>query len=279
MGDRRPWTCRPPCAAALAEAGVVDVHDTSGCTACDTRWYSHRARGDTERFATDGLAGGAVTEPRGAARRRPCAGSRRAGGDPERVTLVAVTKGQPIDAVAAADQPPGSSTSARATRRSSSTRPRRRSTGARWHFIGGLQRNKVRLIAPFVHLWQSVDRLSLAGEIARRAPGAAVLVQVNVAGAAQQGGCPPARVPSVVEGCTDLGLEVRGLMAIGAQGSEADVRAGFRVVRELADRLGLPERSMGMSGDLDAAVAEGSTMVRVGTALFGPRGGNRPVGK
>ncbi|MGH9273812.1 MAG: alanine racemase, partial [Acidimicrobiales bacterium] len=144
---------------------------------------------------------------------------------------------------------------------------------------GGLQRNKVRQAAPYVHLWQSVDRLSLAAEIARRAPGAAVLVQVNVAGAAQQGGCPPARVPSVVEGCTDLGLEVRGLMAIGAQGSDSDVRAGFRAVRELADRLELPERSMGMSGDLEAAVAEGATMVRIGTALFGPRGGNRPVGK
>jgi uncharacterized pyridoxal phosphate-containing UPF0001 family protein len=68
-------------------------------------------------------------------------------------------------------------------------------------------------------------------------------------------------------------------MCIGAQGSEAEVRAGFRVVRELADQLELAERSMGMSGDLDAAVAEGSTMVRVGTALFGPRGGNQPVGK
>jgi uncharacterized pyridoxal phosphate-containing UPF0001 family protein len=86
-------------------------------------------------------------------------------------------------------------------------------------------------------------------------------------------------VASVVEGSRDLGLDVRGLMAIGVQGSDEAVRAGFRVVRELADRLELPERSMGMSGDLEAAVAEGSTMVRVGTALFGPRGGAPSVGK
>jgi len=67
-------------------------------------------------------------------------------------------------------------------------------------------------------------------------------------------------------------------MAIGPQGPDAEVRAAFQRVRELADRHGLAERSMGMTGDLDVAVAEGSTMVRVGTALFGPRGGPPPVG-
>ena len=82
----------------------------------------------------------------------------------------------------------------------------------------------------------------------------------------------------MVDGCTDLGLLVRGLMAIGPQGSDAEVRTAFRRVRDLADELGLPERSMGMSGDLEAAVAEGTTMVRVGTALFGPRGSNPAVG-
>ncbi len=148
----------------------------------------------------------------------------------------------------------------------------------RWHFIGGLQRNKVRSIAPFVQLWQSVDRLSLAAEIARHAPGAAVLVQVNVSGQENQGGCPPERLSSLVDGCSDLGLEVRGLMAIGPQGTDAEVRAAFRRVRELADQHGLPERSMGMTGDLEAAVAEGSTLVRIGTALFGPRGSTRAVG-
>jgi hypothetical protein len=153
----------------------------------------------------------------------------------------------------------------------------------RWHFIGQLQKNKVRQVAPHVHLWQSVDRLSLAAEVARRAPGAPVLVQVNVSDAPQQGGCAPALAASVVEGCTDLGLDVRGLMAIGVQGPTDAQRAAFRTLRTLADALELPERSMGMSGDLEAAVAEGSTMVRVGTALFGervsPRGGSTAVGK
>jgi hypothetical protein len=83
----------------------------------------------------------------------------------------------------------------------------------------------------------------------------------------------------MVEGCRELGLEVRGLMAIGPRGSDSLVRASFAEVRALADDLGLPERSMGMSGDLAAAVAEGSTMVRVGTDLFGPRGGASSVGQ
>jgi uncharacterized pyridoxal phosphate-containing UPF0001 family protein len=148
----------------------------------------------------------------------------------------------------------------------------------RWHMIGRLQRNKVRAVAPFVHLWQSVDRLSLAAEIARHAPGATVLAQVNVTGSSQQGGCPPEQVAAVVEGCRDLGLDVRGLMAIGPLGPLDAARAAFGTVRALADGLGLPERSMGMSGDLEAAVAEGSTIVRIGTALFGPRDGAPSVG-
>jgi PLP dependent protein len=200
-----------------------------------------------------------------------------AGGDPERVRVIAVTKGHGLDAVQEALDAGlsdlGESYAQELVGKAAQLEP-----DVRWHFIGGLQRNKVRLVAPFVHLWQSVDRLSLAAEIARRAPGAAVLVQVNVTGLEHQSGCPPGRVASVVEGCTDLGLDVRGLMAIGPQGPDDVVRAGFRQVRELADRLGLPERSMGMSGDLEAAVAEGTTMIRVGTALFGPRGGTSAVG-
>lgn len=200
-----------------------------------------------------------------------------AGGDPERVRVIAVTKGHGLDAVQEA-LAAGLSDLGESYAQELVGKAQQLEADVRWHFIGGLQRNKVRLVAPFVHLWQSVDRLSLAAEIARRAPGAAVLVQVNVTGLEHQSGCPPVRVASVVEGCTDLGLDVRGLMAIGPQGPDDVVRAGFRQVRELADRLGLPERSMGMSGDLEAAVAEGSTMIRVGTALFGPRGGTSAVG-
>jgi len=211
-----------------------------------------------------------------------------AGGDPEVVRLLAVTKGQPLEAVHAAVAcglvDVGESYVQELVAKATDDGPGQRaaspaSPAPRWHLIGRLQRNKVRQAAPFVHLWQSVDRLSLAAEIALRAPGARVLVQVNVSGQEQQGGCPPERVAAVVEGCTDLGLEVCGLMAIGAQGPPDVVRASFRRVRALADSLSLPERSMGMSGDLEAAVAEGTTMVRVGTDLFGPRRVEPVVGK
>jgi pyridoxal phosphate enzyme (YggS family) len=202
-----------------------------------------------------------------------------AGGDPDRIRLVAVTKGHAVDAIRAAVEAGvvdvGESYAQELVAKVEAAQV---PPDVRWHFIGGLQRNKVRLLAPFVHLWQSVDRLSLAAEVARHAPGARVLVQVNVSGHEHQGGCPPERLASVVEGCRDLGLAVGGLMAIGPQGADDEVRAAFRRVRELADQHGLPERSMGMSGDVEAAVAEGSTMLRVGTALFGPRGGTPAVG-
>lgn len=207
-----------------------------------------------------------------------------AGGDPGQVALLAVTKGQPLAAVEAAlavglaDIGESYARELVAKVEALAELTGGSAPAARWHFIGHLQRNKVRQLAPYVHLWQSVDRLSLAAEIAQRAPGAAVLVQVNVSGATQQGGCAPESVAAIVEGCTDLGLDVRGLMAIGPQGPDDEVRAGFRTVRDLADQLALAERSMGMSGDLEAAVAEGATMIRVGTALFGPRGDQTAVG-
>jgi PLP dependent protein len=141
----------------------------------------------------------------------------------------------------------------------------------RWHFVGQLQRNKVGQIAPLVHLWQSVDRLRLGEEIARRQPGASVLVQVNLTDDPGRGGTKPGLTAGLVEGLRDLGLDVRGLMAVAPVGDEATARAAFRVVRELADRLSLAERSIGMSEDLEAAVKEGSTMVRIGSALFGAR--------
>lgn len=143
--------------------------------------------------------------------------------------------------------------------------------GVRWHFIGRLQTNKVRMVAPVVSLWQSVDRPSLAAEVARRAPGAAVLVQLDLAGLPERGGCPPDAAADLVTHCRGLGLEVRGLMGVGPPGDPEDARPGFRRLSSIADELGLPVRSMGMSHDLDVAVEEGSTMVRVGSALVGSR--------
>jgi uncharacterized pyridoxal phosphate-containing UPF0001 family protein len=121
-------------------------------------------------------------------------------------------------------------------------------------------------------VWQSVDRIAAVDALERHAaPGCAVLVQVNVAGAEQQGGCEPVEVPALVEAATAAGLHVAGLMAIGHAGEPAAARPGFRLLRRLVDDLGLAECSMGMTADLEVAVEEGSTMVRVGTAVFGPR--------
>jgi hypothetical protein len=139
----------------------------------------------------------------------------------------------------------------------------------RWHFVGRLQRNKVRTVAPLVHLWHSVDRPDLVAELARRAPGAALLVQVNVAGEVAKAGCSPEEVAGLVSAAVDAGLVVRGLMTVPP--AAGDPRRWFAALRELAARLGLAELSMGMSGDLEAAIAEGATIVRVGRAIFGPR--------
>jgi pyridoxal phosphate enzyme (YggS family) len=144
-----------------------------------------------------------------------------------------------------------------------------------WHFIGRLQRNKVRVIAPMVTLWQSVDRVELATEIARRAPGARVLVQLNISGEPGKGGCPLDEASALVEHALGLGLDVRGLMGVGPAGPPEGARPGFRALVTLADHLELGVRSIGMSGDLEVAVQEGSTMVRIGRDLFGER---RPSG-
>lgn len=140
-----------------------------------------------------------------------------------------------------------------------------------WHFIGRLQRNKVRALAPRVAVWQSVDRIELLDEIAKRAPGATVLVQMDLSGEPQKGGAPPALVPELVARGRDAGLDVRGLMGVGPAGPPDTARPGFRALVDLADRLDLPERSIGMTHDLEIAVEEGATLVRVGTALFGAR--------
>ncbi len=96
-------------------------------------------------------------------------------------------------------------------------------------------------------------------------------MQVNVSEEPSKGGCPPGAAPELVERLRALGLDVAGLMTVGRSGPAVEARPGFAVLRALADRLSLVERSMGMSDDLEIAVAEGATMVRVGSALFGAR--------
>jgi PLP dependent protein len=140
------------------------------------------------------------------------------------------------------------------------------------HFIGQLQSNKVRALAGRVAVFETVDRRSLALEIAKRCPGARVLVQVDATGEPGKGGCPLADAPRLVDEARSAGLDVVGLMTVGpTDGGPAAARPAFRSVRALLDRLGLAVCSMGMTDDLEVAVEEGSTQVRVGSALFGPR--------
>jgi pyridoxal phosphate enzyme (YggS family) len=196
-----------------------------------------------------------------------------AGGDPHGVALLAVTKGFGPEVALAASEAGLVDLGENYAQELVAKAPVVAEAGysPRWHAIGRLQRNKVKALAGIVALWQTVDRLDLGLEIAKRAPGAQVLVQVNVSDEAQKGGCEPTAAPDLVAALVDAGLEVRGLMTVGRTGPAAEARAGFALLRQLADDLDLPVRSMGMSGDLEAAVAEGSTMVRIGSALFGPR--------
>ena len=111
--------------------------------------------------------------------------------------------------------------------------------GVRWHFLGPVQRNKVAGLAPHVALWQGLDRPAAGEAIARRSPGARVLLQVNVSGEATKAGCPPEDAPGLLDGLRRLPLEVVGLMAVGAAGKPEEARAGFRALASLARRMGL----------------------------------------
>ena len=140
------------------------------------------------------------------------------------------------------------------------------------HFIGQLQTNKVRQIADLVDVYETLDRPALAIELAKRAPGARVLVQVNTTSEANKGGCVPDEVESLAAQAAAAGLAVEGLMTVGPTvGGPEAARPGFRLVRALCDKLGLRSCSMGMSDDFVVAVQEGSTRVRLGSVLFGMR--------
>ena len=203
------------------------------------------------------------------------AAARRAGRDPASVTLVAVSKGIEVEVVRA-----GLLAGAvdLGENRAQELVAKAGILGRRppvWHFLGRLQTNKVRLLAPWVDLWHSIDRDDLAAPLARHAPGARVLVQVNTSGEAQKGGCAPEATAALVERLAGHGLAVEGLMTVPELG--ADPRPAFAALRELAGGLGLAALSMGMTGDFEAAVEEGATIVRIGTAIFGPRRGAVPL--
>jgi PLP dependent protein len=140
------------------------------------------------------------------------------------------------------------------------------------HFLGRLQSNKIRSLASVVAVWQSVDRASLVDELVKRAPGAHIYVQVNAANEPDKGGCALHATADLVRHARAGGLVVEGLMTVGpTDGHPERTQAAFQAVRQAADDLELAGCSMGMSGDIELALAAGSTMVRVGTALFGER--------
>ena len=149
------------------------------------------------------------------------------------------------------------------------------------HFIGRLQSNKIKALANCVDVWQSVDRLSLLDEIAKRciplisptqASPPQIMLQVNSTNEPDKGGCEPSDVEALCAKASSLGLHVAGLMTVGPTISDATAtRSAFRLVSKIAKDLGLRELSMGMTGDLEIAVEEGSTAVRIGSGLFGTR--------
>ena len=143
-----------------------------------------------------------------------------------------------------------------------------------WHFIGGLQTNKAKYLAGRVAWIHTLDRPELARELSRRCAAAGatvkVLLEVNLGAEAQKGGCAPAEAPALAALVRELpAIELCGLTCIPPPGD--DPRPHFRALRGLRDQLGLRELSMGMSADWREAVAEGATLVRLGTAIFGAR--------
>jgi len=140
------------------------------------------------------------------------------------------------------------------------------------HFIGQLQSNKVRQLVGLVDVWETLDRASIVKEVSKRAPGSRVLIQVDTTGETGKGGCGLNELADLVDLVRQSGLELEGLMTVGPTGKPPeDARPGFRMVRKLVDEFGLKVCSMGMTADMQVAVQEGSTQIRVGTALFGPR--------
>jgi pyridoxal phosphate enzyme (YggS family) len=213
----------------------------------------------------------AVTEVRA----RIAAAARRVGREPDAVRLVAATKTVPAERVAEAvalgvtDVGENRAQELLAKADTLAATVPSMQADVCWHFLGRLQRNKVRGLAGRVTWWQSVDREALGAAIARHAPDARVLVEVNLADEPQKGGCAPADAGRLIDALRESGLRVEGLMTIPPEGD--DPRRWFAALRELGGDLGVHHLSMGMTDDYEVAVEEGATMVRIGRAIFGAR--------
>jgi len=228
----------------------------------------------------------AVARRVAAVRGRIAAAAARAGRDPGAVTVVAVAKLQPVAAIraalAAGVRDVGENYAQELVARAAEV------PGARWHMVGRVQRNKAAAVVATGALVHSLDSLALAralGGRARRAGTVAeALVQVETGDRPAAHGVPAGELDAFVRACRAVeGLRLRGLMVMPAPAADPEAsRAAFATVTELAGNLGgeMQDLSMGMTADLEVAVEEGATLVRVGTAIFGPRpdAGGAPAG-
>jgi pyridoxal phosphate enzyme (YggS family) len=195
---------------------------------------------------------------------------RMAGRDPGSIRIVAVTKGlgaEVVGAALAAGLPDVGENYAQELVGKSAASP----SAVRWHFLGPVQRNKVRRLAPLVSAWHGIDRAAAADAVAAASPGVEVFVQVNVTGDADRPGCRPGEVEALVAHCRERPVALTGLMAVGPAGDLQRSRECFRWLAGRARQLGLHELSMGMSDDFEVAAEEGATTLRLGRVLFGPR--------
>jgi pyridoxal phosphate enzyme (YggS family) len=204
------------------------------------------------------------------------------------VTIIAVTKGFGTDAVRAALAAGLSDIGENRVQEAVQKQDALREPDIRWHLIGHLQRNKAKLVPGRFALVHSLDSLELATELDRKATEPLrVLLQVNVAGESQKSGCTPQEAPELAGsiGGALHNLRLEGLMTLAPFTDDVEVQRrtfrGLRVLRDTIKKekgLWLPTLSMGMSADYATAVAEGATVIRLGTALFGPREGKGTIG-
>lgn len=231
-----------------------------------------------------------VAERLAAVRERIRAAAGRAGRRPEEITLVGVAKRQPaeklVEALRAGLLNVGENYVQEALAKQVEVRETLEGLGLNspcWHFIGHLQRNKARAAVGAFDVIESLDGRALGDELEKRAAAAGrrlrALIQVNVSGEAQKAGVAPGAAAALLAAAADWPhLEITGLMTIPEAAEPEDTRPAFARLRELREQLraapggaALSELSMGMSGDFEVAIEEGATIVRVGTALFGPR--------
>lgn len=207
---------------------------------------------------------------------RIASAAERAGRAPHDITLVAISKTHPAEVVAAAFAAGLRDFGENRVQEAASKVTALRAQGIRpqWHLVGHLQRNKVPAAIDLFDILHSVDSERLAEAIsAAAARPVRMLIEVNVAGEETKFGVAPAEVSKLAERLGKLpGIELAGLMTVAPRVDDPeDVRPVFRALRQLRDAAGLRELSMGMTDDFEVAVEEGSTLVRVGRAIFGAR--------